>query len=62
MLRERITAMLKEGKSRTEAAQFLTRFNVGKSHLGLIDEIYWQVKGDTQAPTGQRPRRFRRNR
>jgi len=62
MLRERITAMLKEGKSRTEAAQFLTRFNVGKSHLGLIDEIYWQVKGQNHPDGGQRPRRFRRNR
>ena len=54
--------MLKEGKSRTEAAQFLTRFNVGKSHLGLIDEIYWQVKGQSMVGEAPKKGRFRRKR
>ncbi len=54
--------MLKDGKSRTEAAQYLTRFNVGKNYLGLIDEIYWQVKGQAHPGGDQQSRRFRRNR
>ena len=54
--------MFKAGKSRSEAAQFLTRFNVGKTYLSLIDEIYWSSGEPGKQVTKQRFARRRRNR
>jgi hypothetical protein len=60
MIRKEITSMLHDGKSRAEAAEFLTRFNMGKNYLGLIDEIYWS--SDRKPASGRGITRRLRNR
>lgn len=62
MLREQLTTMFRNGKSRAEAAQFLMRFNLGKSYVGLIDEIYWSTSEPDKPVSRQRFARRRRNR
>ena len=58
MIRKQLKTMLEDGKSRSEAAEFLNRFNMGKNYLGLIDEIYWS----SDRKPASRPRIARRRR
>jgi cell division septum initiation protein DivIVA len=61
MMRAQLTSFAENGTARAEAERFLSRFKLGESYIGMLDEIYSRYEQERTPGGGQgKRRRFRR--
>ena len=61
MMRAQLTTFAENGTARAEAERFLSRFKLGDSYIGMLDEIYFRHEQERTPGGGQgKRRRFRR--
>jgi hypothetical protein len=61
LIRGRIRQMIQDGKRRAEVERFLTRFQLGKQYLGILDQFYAEPLPEDGPPRSRGfLRRFRR--
>ena len=60
MMRAQIVTLAQNGAPRADAERFLSRFKLGESYIGVVDEIYSQQEQSGPGSGESKRRRFGR--